>query len=213
MLWKKRLQKTLKKMAAMLPSEKPYLKTSIWELSKNRLPWLLILMFSSMVTGGILSKYESAFQVLPILVTFVPMLTDTGGNAGSQSATMIIRGMAIGEIELRDILKVIFKETGVGLICGTVLASANFIRLYLQLNGRSISGGIVATPLMVSLTVVISIFFTVVLSKLVGATLPIAAEKLKLDPAIMASPIITTVVDAFSLIMYFQIAVEILHIR
>ena len=201
------------KMAAMLPSEKPYLKTSIWELSKNRLPWLLILMFSSMVTGGILGRYEDAFAVLPILVTFVPMLTDTGGNAGSQSATMVIRGMAIGEIEVRDALKVIWKEIGVGLICGFVLAAANFVRLFLQLHGRPITGEVLASPLMISLTVVISVFFTVLLSKVSGAVLPIIAEKLKLDPAIMASPLITTIVDAFSLIIYFQIAVELLHIK
>lgn len=201
------------KMAAMLPSEKPYLKTSIWELSKNRLPWLLILMFSSMVTGGILGRYEDAFAVLPILVTFVPMLTDTGGNAGSQSATMVIRGMAIGEIEVKDALKVIWKEIGVGLICGFVLAAANFVRLYLQLHGRPITGEVLASPLMISLTVVISVFFTVLLSKVSGAVLPIIAEKLKLDPAIMASPLITTIVDAFSLIIYFQIAVELLHIK
>ena len=201
------------KMAAMLPSEKPYLKTSIWELSKNRLPWLLILMFSSMVTGGILGRYEDAFAVLPILVTFVPMLTDTGGNAGSQSATMVIRGMAIGEIEVKDALKVIWKEIGVGIICGFVLAAANFVRLYLQLHGRPITGEVLASPLMISLTVVISVFFTVLLSKVSGAVLPIIAEKLKLDPAIMASPLITTIVDAFSLIIYFQIAVELLHIK
>ena len=200
------------KMAAMLPSEKPYLKTSIWELSKNRLPWLLVLMFSSMLTGGILGRYEEAFQVLPILVTFVPMLTDTGGNAGSQSATMVIRGMAVGEIELKDGLKVILKEIGVGLVCGFILAAANFIRLYLQLRGKVISGTTLASPIMISLTVVISVFFTVLLSKISGAVLPMLAEKFKLDPAIMASPLITTIVDAFSLIIYFQIAALLLHI-
>ena len=199
-------------MAAMLPSEKPYLKTSIWELSKNRLPWLLVLMFSSMLTGGILGRYEEAFQVLPILVTFVPMLTDTGGNAGSQSATMVIRGMAVGEIELKDGLKVILKEIGVGLVCGFILAAANFIRLYLQLRGKVISGTTLASPIMISLTVVISVFFTVLLSKISGAVLPMLAEKFKLDPAIMASPLITTIVDAFSLIIYFQIAALLLHI-
>lgn len=190
------------KMAAMHPSEKPYLKTSVLELSKNRIVWLLVLMISSMITGGILAKYEEAFSVIPLLVTFIPMLTDTGGNAGSQSSTMIIRGMAVGEIEPSDALKVLWKELRVGLICGSILAAVNYIRLIIMYPGQK----------MICLTVVLSVFVTVVLAKAVGCILPIAAKRFKMDPAIMASPLITTLVDAFSLIIYFQLAVELLHI-
>ena len=191
------------KMAAMLPSEKPYLKTGVLELAKNRITWLLVLMISSMLTGGILTKYEKAFEALPLLVSFVPMLTDTGGNAGSQSSTMIIRGMTIGEIASSDILKVIWKETRVSVIVGLILGAVNFIRLILQYPGQ---------PL-VALTVVLALFATVLVAKVIGGMLPIIAKRLKLDPAIMAAPLITTIVDAVSLVIYFQIAVELLHIK
>ena len=136
------------KMAAMLPSEKPYLKTGVFQLARNRIPWLMILMLSSMVTGGILLKYENAFSVIPLLVTFIPMLMDTGGNSGSQASTMIIRGMAVGDIEPKDILKVVWKEVRVGLIVGFVLAVVNFIRLMIQYPGNT----------MICLTVVMSLF-------------------------------------------------------
>ena len=191
------------KMAAMLPSEKPYLKTSVVELAKNRITWLLVLMLSSMLTGGILTKYEKAFEVMPLLVSFVPMLTDTGGNAGSQSSTMIIRGMTIGEIASSDILKVVWKETRVSFIVGLILGLVNFIRLIIQYPGQ---------PL-VALTVVLALFATVFVAKVIGGILPILAKRLKLDPAIMAAPLITTIVDAVSLVIYFQIAVELLHIN
>ena len=191
------------KMAAMLPSEKPYLKTSVLELAKNRITWLLVLMISSMLTGGILTRYEDAFQVMPLLVSFVPMLTDTGGNAGSQSSTMIIRGMTIGEVASSDIFKVIWKEARVSVIVGLILGLVNFIRLIIQYPGH---------PL-VALTVVLALFATVFLAKVIGGILPILAKRLKLDPAIMAAPLITTIVDAVSLVIYFQIAVELLHIK
>ena len=191
------------KMAAMHPSEKPYLKTGVFELAKNRIVWLLVLMISSMLTGGILTRYEDAFAVLPLLVSFVPMLTDTGGNAGSQSSTMIIRGMTIGEISSSDALKVIWKEARVAIIVGIILGTVNFIRLILQY----------PTQPLVALTVVLALFATVFMAKVIGGILPIAAKKLKLDPAIMAAPLITTIVDAVSLIIYFQIAVELLHIK
>ena len=191
------------KMAAMLPSEKPYLKTSVVELAKNRITWLLVLMLSSMLTGGILTKYEKAFEVMPLLVSFVPMLTDTGGNAGSQSSTMIIRGMTIGEIASSDILKVVWKETRVSFIVGLILGLVNFIRLIIQYPGQ---------PL-VALTVVLALFATVFVAKVIGGILPIIAKRLKLDPAIMAAPLITTIVDAVYLVIYFQIAVELLHIN
>ena len=178
-------------MAAMLPSEKPYLKTGVFTLAKNRIPWLLILMLSSTITGGILVKYENAFAAIPLLVSFIPMLMDTGGNSGSQSSTMIIRGMAVGDIEPKDILKVVWKEVRVGLIVGFVLAVVNFIRL-------------------ICLTVVMSLFCTVIVAKTIGCTLPIGAKVLKLDPAIMASPMITTIVDAVSLMVYFNLACHLL---
>ena len=179
------------KMAAMIPSEKPYLKTGVFVLAKNRLAWLLILMVSSMITGGILAKYEAAFAVLPLLVTFIPMLTDTGGNAGSQSSTMIIRGMAVGEIEARDIFKVLWKELRVGVIVGVLLGLVNYIQLVIRFPGRE----------MLCLTVVLSLLATVVIAKTIGCVLPIVAQAVHLDPAIMAAPLITTIVDAVSLVV------------
>ena len=190
------------KMAAMLPSDKPYLKTGIFELAKNRIVWLTVLMVSSMITGGILSYYEEAFAVLPLLVSFVPMLTGTGGNAGSQSSTMIIRCMAIGEVEPSDILKVIWKEVRVALVVGFLLAALNFVRLMIMYPGQ----------IMICLTVVISLYITVIMAKSIGCTLPIIAKLLKLDPAIMAAPLISTIVDACSLIVYFRIACNLLNI-
>lgn len=188
------------KMAAMLPSEKPYLKTGVFQLAKNRIPWLMILMLSSMVTGGILLQYESAFSVIPLLVTFIPMLMDTGGNSGSQASTMIIRGMAVGEVKPSDILQVMWKEIRVGVLCGACLALVNYVRLIIQYPGQE----------MICLTVVISIFFTVIIAKTIGCVLPIAARVIHLDPAIMASPMITTIVDACSLMIYFQMACHLL---
>ncbi len=190
------------KMAAMLPSEKPYLKTGALELAKNRIMWLLILMVSSMITGGILAKYENAFAVLPLLVTFVPMLTDTGGNAGSQSSTMIIRGMAVGEILPGDLFRVIWKELQVGILVGAALGIVNYLQLMVRYPGQA----------MVCLTVVLSLFATVVLAKTIGCVLPLAAKALRLDPAIMAAPLITTIVDGVSLVIYFQLAVRLLHL-
>ena len=154
------------KMAAMLPSEKPYLKTGVFQLAKNRIAWLLILMVSSMITGGILAKYEAAFAVIPLLVTFIPMLTDTGGNAGSQSSTMIIRGMAVGEIEPGDLFKVLWKELRVGVIVGVILGFVNYVRLVILYPGRE----------MLCLTVVLSLMATVIIAKTIGCMLPIAAK-------------------------------------
>ena len=188
------------KMAAMLPSEKPYLKTGVFQLAKNRIPWLLIFLLSSTITGGILLKYENAFAAVPLLVSFVPMLMDTGGNCGSQSSTMIIRGMAVGEIAVTDILRVVWKEVRVGVLVGVVLSLVNFIRLMLQYPGNT----------MICLTVVLSLFCTVVAAKTIGCVLPIAAKTLKMDPAIMASPLITTIVDAVSLMVYFDLACRLL---
>ena len=149
-----------------------------------------------MVTGGILLKYENAFSVIPLLVTFIPMLMDTGGNSGSQASTMIIRGMAVGEVEPADILKVMWKEIRVGMLCGLSLALVNFVRLMIQYPGQ-----------------VISLFCTVIIAKTIGCVLPIAAKTIHLDPAIMASPMITTIVDACSLMIYFQLACHLLNMK
>lgn len=190
------------KMAAMLPSEKPYLKTSVLELAKNRIPWLLLLMFTSLLTGAILVTYENALQVVPLLISFIPMLMDTSGNCGNQSSTMVIRGMAVGDIELRDVIKVAWKELRVGFLCGLVLAAANFVRLLLQYPDQ---------PL-VNLVVVLSLVLTVILAKTIGCTLPMLAKRMNLDPAIMAAPLITTIVDACSLMIYFRLACVLLKI-
>ncbi len=186
----------IEKMAAMLPSEKPYLKTSVFELAKNRIPWLLFLMLSSALSGAILVRYENAFAAIPLLVSFTPMLMNTGGNSGSQSSAMIIRGMSIGEIEPADILQVVWKELRVGIIAGSVLAIANFIRLMIQYPGNTL----------ICLVVVLSVFVTVIIAKTIGCTLPIAARVMHMDPAIMAGPLITTIVDAVSLMVYFNLA-------
>lgn len=192
----------IEKMAAMLPSDKPYLKTGIFELAKNRIVWLTVLMLSSMITGSILTYYEAAFAALPLLVSFVPMLTGTGGNAGSQSSTTIIRAMTIGDVKPMDILKVIWKEIRVAVVVGIILAGLNFVRLMLQYPGETL----------VCVTVVVSLMLTIILAKSIGCTLPILAQLLHLDPAIMAAPLISTIVDACSLIVYFQIACHLLSI-
>ena len=190
------------KMAAMAPSEKPYLKTSVFSLAKHRIMWLLVLMISGMITGGILGRYEAAFAAMPLLVTFIPMLTDTGGNAGSQSSTLVIRGMAVGEIELRDFMKVFWKELRVSILVGVVLSAVNFVRLIITYPGNE----------MIALTVTMALFVTVLLAKTVGGILPMAAKLCHADPAIMAAPLITTIVDAISLVVYFQIASALLPI-
>ena len=190
------------KMAAMAPSEKPYLKTSVLSLATHRILWLLVLMISGMITGGILGQYEAAFAAMPLLVTFIPMLTDTGGNAGSQSSTLVIRGMAVGEIQLKDFAKVFWKELRVSMLVGVVLSAVNFVRLIITYPGNY----------MVALTVALALFVTVMLAKTVGGVLPMAAKLCHADPAIMAAPLITTIVDAISLVVYFRIACALLPI-
>ena len=190
------------KMAAMAPSEKPYLKTSVLSLAKHRILWLLVLMISGMITGGILGQYEAAFAAMPLLVTFIPMLTDTGGNAGSQSSTLVIRGMAVGEIQLKDFAKVFWKELRVSMLVGVVLSAVNFVRLIITYPGNY----------MVALTVALALFVTVMLAKTVGGVLPMAAKLCHADPAIMAAPLITTIVDAISLVVYYRIACTLLPI-
>ncbi len=184
------------KMAAMAPSEKPYLKTGVFDLARHRIVWLLVLMISGMITGGILGHYEAAFATLPLLVTFIPMLTDTGGNAGSQSSTLVIRGLAVQEIGLGDWLRVLWKELRVSLLVGVVLSAVNFVRLLLTYPGQT----------MIALTVSITMVFTVLVAKTIGGILPLLAKACRMDPAIMASPLITTIVDAVSLVIYFTVA-------
>ncbi len=190
------------RMAAMLPSQRPYLKTGVWELAKNRILWLLVLMISAMITGSVLGHYQNLIQFMPILVTFIPMLTGTGGNAGSQSATMVIRGMALDEIEGKDMGRVFWKELRVSLLVGTALALVNCIRLMITYPGEP----------MVYIIVSVSLVLTVALAKTIGGVLPIVAKLCKADPAIMASPLITTIVDAVSLIVYFSISLKILGV-
>lgn len=190
------------RMAAMAPSEKSYLKTGVFALAKNRILWLLVLMISGMITGGILGRYEAAFSVMPLLVTFIPMLTDTGGNAGSQSSTLVIRGMAVGDIALSDFPKVLWKELRVSLLVGAVLSLVNLVRLLLSYPGNEL----------VCVTVTLSLFATVVLAKTIGGALPMLAKLVRADPAIMAAPLITTIVDALSLVLYFTIASRLLHL-
>lgn len=190
----------IEKMSAILPSEKPYLKTSVFTLAKNRIVWLVVLMVSSMVTGHILASYEAAFSALPLLVQFIPMLSSTGGNAGSQSSALIIRGMTLGDIKASDIIRVLWKEVRVAFLCSMVLGFVNFIRLMIQYPGNTL----------ICLTIVLSLAFTILLAKAIGCTLPIIAKCLNFDPAIMSAPIISTLVDACSLIVYFQIACALL---
>ena len=189
-------KKSKQKMDTIEKTEQPYLKTSVWALAKNRIVWLLILMISATVTGAIIQGFEDVLQSVVILASFIPMLMDTGGNSGSQSSTLIIRGLALGEITTKDIFKVIFKEFKVSIVVASILSSVNFLRLYF----------FTSAGFMVSLTVCASLFFTIVLAKVVGGILPIISKKLNLDPAIMASPLITTIVDAFALIVYFAFA-------
>ena len=190
------------KMAGMAPSEEEYLKTPIWKLAKNRIVWLVILMLSSMITGAMLEHFEAAIAAIPLLVSFIPMLMDTGGNSGTQASTMVIRGLALDEIEPRDAAKVWFKEIRVALLVSAGLALINFARIAIQYQD-------VAVAAIVSLTLIA----TVCIAKSLGCLLPMLAKKLKLDPALMATPILTTVTDAASILVYFTLTMNILGDR
>lgn len=192
----------MEKMAAIIPSDKPYLKIGVVETWKKRIPWLLLLMVSATFTGGIITHYESALGAYVILTAYIPMLMDTGGNAGGQVSVTVIRGLSLSEIEFADIFRVIWKEIRVALLCGATLAACNFVKL-MVLDRIAIS-----VALVVCLTLVAAVFF----AKLVGCILPMLAQKVGFDPAVMASPFITTIVDALSLMIYFQIATHMLHI-
>lgn len=201
----------IEKMAAILPSDRTYFRTGVFSTFKARIPWLLLLMISATFTGAIISGFEEKLTVLPALIAFIPMLMDTGGNSGSQSSVTIIRGISLGDIEFKDIGRVIWKELRVALCCSAVLATVNFAKMwlvdYLMLHtfdpGRQFAEiGVVC----------VTLFFTVIVAKLIGCVLPIIAKKIGFDPAVMASPFITTIVDAISLFIYFNIAIAVLEI-
>ena len=190
------------RMAAMEPSEEAYLDTSIFVLAKHRITWLLLLMVGATFTGGIIGKYEEVLSTMTILTAFIPMLMDTGGNSGSQSSTLIIRGLATGEVTLKDKWKVMFKEFRISIIVGVILAFVNFIKnMYIDKVGFT-----------VAFTVSITLVATVMMAKMVGGILPLIAKKFKMDPAIMAGPLITTIVDSMALVVYFNIATALLHL-
>ena len=191
------------KMAAMLPSDKPYLKSGIFAPWKARLPWLMILMLSATFTGMILNHYESALAACLVLNSYIPMLSGTGGNSGTQASVAVIRALSLDEVDFADIFQVLWKELRVSLLCGLCLAGANFVKMLVV--DRTLLGNTEVTP-MVCLVVCLTVLFVVVFAKCVGCSLPLLAEKVGLDPAVMASPFISTVVDATSLLIYFRFA-------
>ena len=188
-------------MAAMTPSEDDYLKESVITQYKNRIVWLLVLMLSSIITGKIITNYEVTFSAIPLLVSFIPMLMDTGGNCGSQASTMVIRALATDEIEPKDVLKVWWKEARIGVMCGVTLGLVNGIRIFIQYHDLGIA-----------IVIACTLCLTAVLAKSLGCFLPLLAKAIHLDPAYMASPLITTITDACSLAIYFNIALRVLNI-
>ena len=194
-------EEDFEKMAAMAPSDEDYMKESVWSQYKNRIIWLLVLMLSSIVTGKIITSYENAFAAVPILVSFIPMIMDTGGNCGSQASTMVIRALATDEVEPKDILKVWWKEIRIAFLVGLTLAIVNGARIAIQYQDISLA-----------FVIGITLLFTAMLAKSLGCILPILAKTLKLDPAYMASPMITTMVDACSLVIFFNVALLLINI-
>lgn len=192
----------MEKMAAIIPSDKPYLRTSVFETWKQRMPWLLLLMVSATLTGSIITKFEDALSKMAILVAYLPMLMDTGGNAGGQASVTIIRGLSLGEIEYKDVIKVVWKEVRVAVFCGITLALANFAKLML----------LDKIPVSVAIVVCLTLVCAVIIAKFIGCTLPVLAKRLGFDPAVMASPFITTIVDVISLLVYFAIATNVLNL-
>lgn len=194
------------KMGAVMPNEDTYFKTSVWQHAKNRIPWLLFLMLSAIFTGTIITQYEAAFSSIPLLVSFIPQLMDTGGNCGSQASVLIIRGLALDEIKTSDFLKAVFKEIRIALLVGVVLAVVNGVRIIIMYNSDpSVNAYALAIVLGVTL------MCTIILAKFLGCALPILAKKCRLDPALMASPLITTIVDACSILIYFNFAVAFMN--
>jgi magnesium transporter len=189
------------KMAAMTPTEDSYFNTSVFSHAKSRIGWLLVLMLSATVSGFIINHYQESFKLYPLLVSFIPMLSGTGGNCGSQSSTLMIRGLSLDEIKFKDIFRVIFKEFRIAILVSIVLAIVNGIRIYIQYG-----------DMQMSLIIALSLVAVVVLSKFIGCTLPLVAEHIHLDPALMAAPLISTIVDICSTLLYFKIATVVLHI-
>ncbi len=192
----------MEKMAAIVPSDKPYMKTGVFETWKKRIPWLLLLMISATFTGSIITSFEDALSVCVILTAYIPMLMDTGGNAGGQASVTIIRGLSLNEIEFSDALLVVWKEIRVAMLCGLTLAVANFAKLLL----------FDKVTVLVAAVVCLTLMAAVLIAKVVGCILPMLAKKIGFDPAVMASPFITTIVDALSLLIYFRIATLFLNI-
>ena len=192
----------IEKMAAIVPSDKPYMKTGVFEAWKKRIPWLLLLMVSATFTGGIITKFEDALKTYVVLTSFIPMIMDTGGNAGGQASVTIIRGLSLEEITFKDVFKVMWKEIRIALVCGLTLAACNFVKLLV----------VDRVTVMVAAVVCITLVAAVVIAKFIGCTLPMLAKRIGFDPAVMASPFITTIVDALSLIIYFSVATSILRI-
>lgn len=199
----------IEKMAAILPSDRAYFKTSVWSVFKARIPWLVLLMITSTITSGIISSFESKLTLFPALIAFIPMLMGTGGNCGSQSSVTVIRSISLGDIEFKDIFKVLWKELRVSFICSIVLAVIGFAKLWVvdHLIFNNFDAGKQITEIFV---VCLTLMFTVIVAKLVGCVLPIIAKKIGFDPAVMASPFITTAIDAVSLVIYFAAAMMLL---
>jgi magnesium transporter len=192
----------MEKMAAIVPSDHPYMKTSVIEIWKKRIPWLLLLMISATFTGKIISSFEDALKIYTILIAFIPMIMDTGGNAGGQASVTIIRGLSLNEIQYRDVFTVLWKEIRVAVLCGVTLACANFLKLIF----------LDRVEIMVAIVVCLTLMIAVLIAKVVGSLLPIFAKKIGFDPAVMASPFITTIVDALALLIYFLIATRLLDL-
>lgn len=192
----------IEKMSAIMPLEKPYLKTGVFEIFKSRIPWLFILMISAAFTGMIITRFENALSAQIALVASIPMLMGTGGNCGSQSSVTVIRGLSIGEIEFHDVFRIVWKELRVAILCGIALAVVNFTKLIL----------FDKLAVTVALVICITLLLDVIVAKIVGCTLPLIADRIGFDPAVMASPFITTIVDAISLFIYFEIAVLMLQV-
>ncbi|MBO5856815.1 MAG: magnesium transporter, partial [Clostridia bacterium] len=196
-------EEDIQMMSGITPTDKPFLKTSVFEIFKTRIPWLLILMISSTFTGIIISSFETALEKLVVLTAFIPMIMGTGGNSGSQASVTVIRGLSLGEVDIKDVMKVLWKELRVSILCGVVIAVATFLKVYF------IDGFVMGTEnvsLVVSMVVALTLCVTVIAAKLIGCVLPLLAKKMGFDPAVMASPFITTLVDAISLLVYFGIA-------
>ena len=192
----------IEKMAAILPTDKPYFKVGIFETYRKRMPWLLLLMISATFTGAIISRYEQALSACVILTAYIPMLMDTGGNAGSQSSVSVIRGISLGESEFKDTFRAVWKEILVSVLCGVTLAATNFLKMMVM--DRS--------TVMIALVVCITLLLAVFFSKLIGCVLPLVADRIGFDPAVMASPLITTIVDTISLVVYFFLATHLLNL-